>query len=464
MATNPATTPPPASSVIIAPPEQRPSGSATTMTHFVTVGKKPDKFDPEIVLANAGDKIRELLLAFLPLPPDHHVFFFRFYPTNHSIIRGTYERPCIPYEMLNPRVDKNGAIWSDWAFVPTIKLEDEMPSFTWTVRTADQLFIYCGAPGSCNKAGMVMMINPNGSVAFELYRQAALAAPYVLAPGEAFPSDENHGPEGADPGATTTDTTPPSPTVSTISATPASESKNLTAIAGVVVGGVGALALIALLVFLFFRHRRRRRSVPPLAPHQRDLQYFSPIDTLNSPSSAGNPYFYGDKSVNLQYTSELAPTSPMLQPRGLPIHNTNMREPATRETVIISVTEEEKAMYLERLHALQTGINGNGGVSPLLTAGGSVGHSAIQRSTSSHNTPSNPLTRTQTMSRQSVHGGQSHIGQHEHRTTHAQQPVEIHEMAASRFDEEKGGMDEEMTIVDSGEGNGGERYGQVYPL
>ncbi|KAK6355157.1 hypothetical protein TWF696_004277 [Orbilia brochopaga] len=417
MATNPAMTPPPASSVIFGRPEETPSGFATTMTHFVTVGKKADRFDPEIVVANAGDKIH-----------------------------------------------KNGAIWSDWAFVPTIKLEDEMPSFTWTVRTADQLFVYCGAPGSCNRAGMVMMINPNGSVAFELYRQAALAAPYALTPGEPFPSDEDHSSvsEGVDPAATTA--TPSPPTTHTISAVPVPESKNLTAIAGIVIGGVGALALVALLSFLFLRHRRCRRSVPHLGPHQRDFQYFPPVDALGSPSSAGNPYFQGDKSANLQYTSELAPTSPMLQPRGLSIHNSNMREPATRETVIISVTEEEKATYLERLHALQTGINGSGGASPTSTTGAGVGQSTVQRPAGSQNIFGIPsVVRTQSINQQNVQGAQSHPMQHEYGAMHAQQSPEIHEMAASKFDEEKGGIDEELTVIDPGEGNGGERYGQVYP-
>ncbi|KAJ6261033.1 hypothetical protein Dda_3698 [Drechslerella dactyloides] len=397
MATNPATTPPPASSVIVGRPEERPSGFATTMSHFVTVGKKPDKFDPEIVMANAGDKIRRNAVVHLD---------------------GPYFRAVV--------------------------------------------FILRGA--------RLMQPSGNGSVAFEIYRQAALAAPYVLTPGQPFPNDEGHNSEGPDPATTTLTSAPP--TASTISTITGPESRNWTAIAGVVVGGVSALALLSLFIYLFFRYRRRRNSLLPVDRHQQDFPHFSPMDSLNSPSSVGNPYFHGDRSVNLNRASELAPASPIIQPRGLSIHNPSIREPATRETVIISVTEEEKAMYLERLHALQTGMNGSGGVSPVsVTAGG---HSPMRRLVSSQNAQGSPnLARTQSINRQTTHGVQSNPIQpdfevtmaHEHGThAHAQQPVEVHEMAASRFDEEKGSMDEEMTIVASSDGYAAERYGQVYPL
>jgi plastocyanin len=64
--------------------------------HKVNVGKAGDHtYDPEITYADVGD-----------------VIVFRFYPTNHSVVRGDYAEsigcgksecnPCIPYELLHP--------------------------------------------------------------------------------------------------------------------------------------------------------------------------------------------------------------------------------------------------------------------------------------------------------------------------------------------------------------------------
>ncbi|KAK6351441.1 hypothetical protein TWF718_004601 [Orbilia javanica] len=430
MAANPSPTPPPASSVIVARPEETPTGLATTMTHFVSVGKKADRFDPEILMANAGDKI-----------------LFRFYPTNHSVVRGTFERPCIPYEMQNPRVDKNGAIWSGWAPVPMIKLEDEMPFFTWTVRTADQLFLYCGAPGSCNKAGMVMMINPNGSVPFEIYRQAALAAPFVLTPGQPFPPDENYDGRST---TTTSSLSIPLPTSPPGSFESTSQNKSLTAIAGIVVGGIGAMAIIGLIIALVFRYCVNRPDPTAANPPQCENQLQPETNITPGFNSPGNPYFHGNNSF--PYTPELAPSSPTIQPDRysgyIPGSNRTGR-PQIHDTTIIPVRDDDRP-YFEGTHGTQSGMSSSG-ASPVSTIGT---HTQPQRSSNSGSPHGNSIfSGAHFLGRRGANRGWQHG---EYGTRH--RPAE---MAASILVEEKCSKDEDVTVIDGMDAH--ERYGQVYP-
>jgi hypothetical protein len=57
--------------------------------HTVYVGNGGHRFAPNITYANPGD-----------------IVSFLFYPTNHSIVRGAYGFPCVPYEYTYP--DKTG--------------------------------------------------------------------------------------------------------------------------------------------------------------------------------------------------------------------------------------------------------------------------------------------------------------------------------------------------------------------
>jgi plastocyanin len=64
--------------------------------HTINVGSGGQHvFEPDTVYANAGDLIT-----------------FKFYPTNHSVVRGEYTQsrscgnsgcnPCVPYELFHP--------------------------------------------------------------------------------------------------------------------------------------------------------------------------------------------------------------------------------------------------------------------------------------------------------------------------------------------------------------------------
>ncbi|KAK6520838.1 hypothetical protein TWF506_001081 [Arthrobotrys conoides] len=364
MASNPSPTPPPASSVILGRPEETPTGLATTMTHFVSVGK------------------------------------------------------------------------------------DEMPSFTWTVRTADQLFLYCGAPGSCNKAGMVMMINPNGSVPFEIYRQAALAAPFALTPGQAFPPDENY--DGAGVSTTTSSLSVPPPTNSPGPFESNSQNKDLAAIAGIVVGGIGAMAIIGLIIALVFRYKANRPGSTALNPPQRNSQLQPGMNLTPSFNSPGNPYFHGNNSF--PYTPELAPGSPTIQPNRysgyIPGSNRAGRT-QNHDTAIFPVRDDDRP-YFEGVHGTQSSMS-SGGASPVSTTGT---HTQLHRSSNSGSPHGNSIfSGTHFLGRRGANRGWQHG---EYGTRH--RPAE---MAASVLEEEKCSKEEDMTVVDGMDSS--ERYGQVYP-
>ncbi|KAK6536845.1 hypothetical protein TWF281_001055 [Arthrobotrys megalospora] len=320
-----------------------------------------------------------------------------------------------------------------------------MPSFTWTVRTADQLFLYCGAPGSCNKAGMVMMINPNGSVPFEIYRQAALAAPFVLTPGQPFPPDENHG-AGPTTMTTTSSLSIPPPTAPPAPFDSGSQNNDPTAIAGIVVGGIGAMALIGLVILLVFRHRRH--SGPAVIDSsQRDSRHLPGMHAIPGFNS-GSPYFHGNNSF--PYTSELPPGSPTIQPDRysayIPSSN-GIGGAQSHDAAIIPARENERP-YFERIHATQSNMS-SGGTSPVSTTAGAHTRSSNLGSPNGNSIFSGPYL----LGRRGANRGWQH-GEYGTR----QRPAE---MAASVLEEEKCGKDEEMTVVDGMDTS--ERYGQVYP-
>ncbi|EPS36371.1 hypothetical protein H072_10105 [Dactylellina haptotyla CBS 200.50] len=340
-----------------------------------------------------------------------------------------------------------------------------MPSFTWTVRSTDEIFIYCGAPGSCNKAGMVMMVNPNGSLPFELYRQAALSAPYVLTPGEPFPQDENHGSGGTEPTTSITSSSSPSnfiqPSVDSINQSDSTtHNKDLATITGIIVGGISAMALIGFLILLIFR--RRRHSTPSLSDqYHRDSAFMSSFQPVSSIPQSSNPHSYstGDTpNIANQYTPELAPNSPQIRPYLCSLHGQNGSGPQTRETVIIPVTEEEKAMYLERLHGIQSGIN-SGGVSPISTNGGEAGgHSQLRRSAD----PINPRGVPNLAARYNIARRSPSRSTRGDEYGTRRRPAE---MATSKFEENMDSRDEDMKPINStDEANGREKGGQFYPI
>ncbi|KAF3218175.1 hypothetical protein TWF106_007769 [Orbilia oligospora] len=366
MASNPSPTPPPASSVILGRPEETPTGLATTMTHVVSVGK-------------------------------------------------------------NPRVDKNGAIWSGWAPVPMIKLE---------VR-----------PSLALRADLTRRPSTsNGSVPFEIYRQAALAAPFALTPGQAFPPDENYGEKST----TISSLSVPPPTNPPGSLESSSQNKDLAAIAGIVVGGIGAMAIIGLIIALVFRYRVNRSDSTASNPPQHNSHLQPGMGLAPTFNSPGNPYFHANSSF--PYTPELAPGSPTIQPNRysgyIPGSNRAGRV-QSHDITMIPVREDDRP-YFEGVHGTQSGMS-SGGASPVSTTGT---HTQLHRSSNSGSPHGNSIfSGAHFLGRRGVNRGWQHG---EYGTRH--RPAE---MAASVLEEEKCGKEEDAIVVDGMDPS--ERYGQVYP-
>jgi hypothetical protein len=117
---------------------------------------------PDVIQAEVGDYVE-----------------FRFYPTNHSVVRAAYTYPCIPFELTG--TDKVG-FFSRLRAVDAIL--DNPPTWTIQANDTDPIFFYCSAPGSCIYHGMVGVIYPNAMTSIEVNQDAAEKSKYMLQPGE----------------------------------------------------------------------------------------------------------------------------------------------------------------------------------------------------------------------------------------------------------------------------------------
>ncbi|UZP41476.1 hypothetical protein NXS19_009292 [Fusarium pseudograminearum] len=121
--------------------EETASGTSTAAekTHTVNVGASGHKFTPAELDADVGDIIE-----------------WRFYPTDHWVIRGDYENPCIPYEYI----DYNRKGFSSGTQKVQAITEDA-PRFRVRVNDTKPFVFYCGAPGSCVNYKMMGIVNPS---------------------------------------------------------------------------------------------------------------------------------------------------------------------------------------------------------------------------------------------------------------------------------------------------------------
>ncbi|KAK4915856.1 hypothetical protein LTR28_013499, partial [Elasticomyces elasticus] len=209
--------------------------SSAVQTHTITVGKGDNKFVPDVVLANVGDIIQ-----------------YQFFPPNHSVARAEYLSPCIPYE--DTGVDKVG-FYS--GFKPVDAILNNPPTFNLRVNDTNPVFFYCTAPGSC--------------IGYAKQRSLAMAAAYMLQPGENFPAEASSSIASLAAATTlSTATTAAAYTeeathsaTSSSSANGQSSHKDLSsgAIAGIVIGGVVVLALGAALFFLLGRTKTLKEVI-----------------------------------------------------------------------------------------------------------------------------------------------------------------------------------------------------------
>ncbi|KAA8911995.1 hypothetical protein FN846DRAFT_997864 [Sphaerosporella brunnea] len=240
--------------------------------HIVTVGKAAHRFDPDTVYAAVGD-----------------VITYEFYPTNHSVVRGAWDFPCIPYELVTPQVNGFFA-----GFHPVKTIQNNPPRWSVTVNDTNPIFFYCSAPDSCNHWGMVGVVNPRQDQPLDTYRAEAKNASFVLQPGDSWPSEA----QGVTtvPGSPTfaTATSPPAVTV-TASNTPTPTQSTATHTSSLSVGGIagiaiGAVGVVALIGGLFFFLGRTKSQPPPPPPPAATYEKQGPVSYI-APMSPPPPPF-----------------------------------------------------------------------------------------------------------------------------------------------------------------------------
>jgi plastocyanin len=157
--------------------------SASVAVHVVKAlvqGGKP-VFEPAEVKAAVGDLIQ-----------------FQFYPMNHSVVRASFDNPCVPIED-----NANSNVTGFYSgFMPISADTEMMPTFTIAVEDTKPIWFYCSQGRHC-QSGMVGVVNPTSERTLALFMQAAAKAEANLSPGQ---EDVGNG------AATTTGSNSPTPT------------------------------------------------------------------------------------------------------------------------------------------------------------------------------------------------------------------------------------------------------------
>ncbi|KAJ5502609.1 Cupredoxin [Penicillium fimorum] len=196
------------------------SSSTGITTHTIQVGPKTNlhQFDPPEIKANVGD-----------------IVVFEFYPTNHSVVQADYGAPCMP---------ANGDIFYSGPFANFNQQGGQLvgPPPTWSLRVnnTEPTFFYCTAIDSCDKNGMVGVINANETQTWQTQYAKALQAKYMLVPGQPIPPEGDTGGDSSSGDDKSSDD---------------KHGLSTGAIAGI---AVAAVAFVAILVALFFVLGRNR--------------------------------------------------------------------------------------------------------------------------------------------------------------------------------------------------------------
>ncbi|KAJ6110145.1 hypothetical protein N7486_002380 [Penicillium sp. IBT 16267x] len=131
------------------------SGSASSATQSVDVGKNGFTFTPDTVNVPSGGVVE-----------------FHFYPGDHSVVQAAFNNPCHPM--------------SDTSFFSGFmaSANNGEPVWTLTVNDTNPIWFYCAQVGHC-QAGMVGVINPSGSDTLDSFKSAASSANGQSAPATA---------------------------------------------------------------------------------------------------------------------------------------------------------------------------------------------------------------------------------------------------------------------------------------
>ncbi|PCD30762.1 hypothetical protein AU210_010435 [Fusarium oxysporum f. sp. radicis-cucumerinum] len=241
------------------------TSSGEAVTHTVNVGASGHKFTPNEVKAEVGDIIE-----------------WRFYPTDHWVIRGDYDNPCIPYEYIG--VNRQG-FSSGTQKVQAIT--DDGPRYRVRVNNTDPFFFYCGAPESCSKWKMMGVVNPSKNETIEGWLKNAEDVDMQLRPGDPWPKEGESTSTGA-----TSEPTADNSDEDDESSGSGKKSLSTGAIAGIAVGGAAVLLLAGALLYLCGRrggfdkaYRKSFRNSVPSAPPVVENPY-SPHPSVADPWAA----------------------------------------------------------------------------------------------------------------------------------------------------------------------------------
>ncbi|OAL47928.1 hypothetical protein IQ07DRAFT_656319 [Pyrenochaeta sp. DS3sAY3a] len=294
--------------------------TAVAATHTIQVGLADHKFRPEVTEAGVGDTIE-----------------FRFYPTNHSVVRAEYSFPCIPYESIG-----SGREGFFSGFHAMDKVLDDPPKFSIVINDTNPLFFYCSAPGSCTTYGMVGAINPTRDQTFETQKQLALDSAYQLSPGEPFP-DEAPRPSSkpttpsrpADPEATPTQSAQ-----GTLLEPARDRGLSPAAIAGIVVGSVAVVVLAALLFFFLGRTKTLKDEVHRRNNLERNASPCSTTPMLdanhqrNTSGGSGAAHARSQQPTSARTPTIAAPLLTFTSPQQQHHRNTSQPTPSTAPNYI----------------------------------------------------------------------------------------------------------------------------------
>jgi len=228
----------------------------------VTVNKGgTHRFAPEEIEANVGD-----------------VISFYFFPTNHSVVKAEYGFPCVPYNYVEP-----GTKDMFYSGNRLMQATDAIQEWNLTVNSTEPVFFYCSALESCNKGGMLGVINSNKTMTLDYQRALALSENTIqLSPGDPIPAEASstiiHS-TSAVPTSTSSSTPTSTPTIAPVTTNHGHHGLSGGAIAGIAIGGVAVLLLCGLLFFYMGRTKslkdvlRRNSATVPVSQTPQDPSY-----------------------------------------------------------------------------------------------------------------------------------------------------------------------------------------------
>ncbi|KAF4341386.1 hypothetical protein FBEOM_4634 [Fusarium beomiforme] len=252
------------------------TSSGEAVTHTVNVGASGHKFTPNEVKAEVGDIIE-----------------WRFYPTDHWVIQGDYDVPCIPYNYAG--LNRKEGFSSGLQKVQAIS--DDGPRFRVRVNNTDPFVFYCGAPDSCSKSKMIGIVNPSKNQTIKGLLKNVEDVDRQLVPGDPWPKEG----EATSSGATSKPTSDNSDEDDESGG--GGKSLSAGAIAGIAVGGAAVLLLAGALLYLCGRRggfdkayrKSFRNSVPPAPsvvenPYSPHPSVADPWAAQKSPGLVAAPY------------------------------------------------------------------------------------------------------------------------------------------------------------------------------